>query len=52
MSAKQPCHVNDCRVEDTEDELWRDADDEHEQCYRDYDDFFASQKIGERAATL
>jgi len=52
MSAKQPRHVNDCRVENTEDELWRDANNEHEQCYRDYDDFFSSQKIGERAATL
>src|SRR5262245_37790174 len=52
MSAKHPRHVNDCRVEDTEDELWRDANGEHEECYRDYDDFFASQKIGERAATL
>src|ERR1051325_7079301 len=52
MSAKQPRHVNDCRVENTEDELWRDANGEHEQCYRDYEDLFASQKVGERTATL
>ena len=52
MSAKQPRHVNDCRVEDFKDELWRDADGEHEQCYRNHDEFFPPQKIGERAATF
>src|SRR4029450_10335844 len=52
MSAKQPRHVNDRRVEDTEDELWRDANGEHEQCYGNNDELFPPQKIGERAATF
>ena len=52
ISAKQPRHLNDCRVENVEDELRRDAYREHEQRYGNHDKFFPSQKIGERAATF
>ena len=44
--------MNDGRVENVEDELRRDADGEHEQCHRNYEKFFPSQKIGECAATF
>ena len=52
ISAKQPRHLNDGRIENVEDELWRDADGEHEQRYGNHDKFFPSQKVGERAATF
>ena len=52
ISAKQPRHLDDGRIENVEDELWRDADGEHEQCYGNHDKFFPSQKVGERAATF
>src|SRR6516225_4907211 len=51
-SAKQPRHMNNGGIENVENELWRDADGEHEQRHRNYDKFFATQKIGERAATF
>src|SRR4030095_2151990 len=51
-SGKQTRHLSDGGVEDVEDELRRDADREHEQCDGNDDELFASQKIGERAATL
>ena len=50
ISAKQPRHLNDGRIENVEDELRHDADGEHEQCHRNHDKFFPSQKIGECAA--
>src|SRR5438874_2271116 len=51
-SGKEARHFNDGGVENVEDELRRDADCEHEQSDRNDDELFASQKIGERAATL
>ena len=39
-------------IEDVEDELRRDADDEHEERDGNDDEFLASQKIGESPATL
>src|SRR5262245_66249399 len=50
ISTEQPRHMNDGRIENVEDELRKDADGEHEQCYRNHDKFLASQKIRERAA--
>ena len=44
--------MNDGRIENVEYELRRDADGEHEQCDRNDDKLFPSQKIGERAATF
>src|SRR5439155_11236322 len=51
-SGKQSRHLDDSCIENVEDELRGDADDEHEQCHRNDDELFASQEIGERAATF
>src|SRR6266496_3555849 len=51
-SCKQSRHLNDRCVENVENELRCDADGEHQQCYRSNDEFFASQKIRKRAATV
>ena len=42
ISAKQPRHMNNGRIENVEDELWRDANGEHEQCEGNDDKFFPS----------
>lgn len=49
---KQSRHLNYGGVEDVEDELRGDADGEHKDGDGHDDEFFALQKIGQRAATL